>query len=39
MKVIHFTHNATDPLRELRTTGAHFVPLADEATPTSVACS
>jgi len=38
MDVIHFTHGATDPLHQLRTTGAHFVPLADGTGDTHVSC-
>jgi hypothetical protein len=38
MRVIHFTQGATDPLRQFRATGAHFVPLADGSGDTHVSC-
>src|SRR5450631_587938 len=38
MRVVHFTHGATDQLHQLRTTGAHFVPLADGSGDTHAGC-
>jgi len=38
MKVIHFTHGATDPLEGFGATGARFLPLADGIGDTHVSC-
>jgi hypothetical protein len=38
VRVIHFTSGATDPLREFRSRGARFVPLADGFGDTHVSC-
>jgi hypothetical protein len=38
MRVIHFTHGATDPLESSGAEGAHFLPLADGQGDTHVSC-
>ena len=38
MDVIHFTHQATDPLRSLDSSGARFLPLADGNGNTHISC-
>jgi hypothetical protein len=38
MRVIHFTHGATDPLEGFGATGARFLPLADGIGDTHVSC-
>jgi hypothetical protein len=38
MRVIHFTHRATDPLESFDATGASFLPLADGEGDTHISC-
>jgi redox-sensitive bicupin YhaK (pirin superfamily) len=38
MRVIHFTHRATDPLESFDATGATFLPLADGQGDTHISC-
>jgi 5-deoxy-D-glucuronate isomerase len=38
MRVIHFTHGATDPLKGFSASGASFVPLADGSGDTHISC-
>jgi hypothetical protein len=38
MRVIHFTHGATDPLKGFDAKGAHYVPLADGRGDTHLSC-
>jgi hypothetical protein len=38
MRVIHFTHNAADPLESFDATGASFLPLADGQGDTHISC-
>jgi hypothetical protein len=38
MRVIHFTHGATDPLTDCSATGASFLPLADGQGDTHISC-
>jgi hypothetical protein len=38
MRVIHFTHGATDPLEGFDAGGAHYVPLADGHGDTHLSC-
>jgi hypothetical protein len=38
MKVIHFTHNAADPLETFDASGATFLPLADGEGDTHISC-
>src|ERR1700677_1098654 len=38
MKVIHFTHRATDPLTAFGSSGAAFLPLADGEGDTHISC-
>ena len=38
MRVIHFTHGATDPLKGFDAEGAHYVPLADGHGDTHLSC-
>jgi hypothetical protein len=39
MRVIHFTHGATDPLTSFGSTQVHFVPLADGFGDSHVSCA
>jgi redox-sensitive bicupin YhaK (pirin superfamily) len=38
MRVIHFTHNAADPLESFDASGASFLPLADGQGDTHISC-
>ena len=38
MRIIHFTHGATDPLKGFDAEGAHYVPLADGHGDTHLSC-